>query len=137
MTERATGGCLCGTVRYAYAGDIDAAGYCHCEDCRRCTGSAFNISVGLALAQFTITAGTPKGYIRTADSGHELTRYFCPDCGSPLYTASPRHPDTIYVKAGSLDDPSLVRPGHQNWTSRTVPWSVLDPALPAFEKGRP
>jgi len=110
--------------------------YCHCVDCRKCTGSAFNVSVGLELARFAVTSGAPKGYTKQADSGHELTRYFCPDCGSPIYTASPRHPDTIYVKAGSLDDPSLVHPKQQSWTSRAVRWRAIDPGLPAYEKGR-
>jgi hypothetical protein len=44
-----------------------------------------------------------------------LTRYFCPECGSPLYTVSPVHPDVLYLKAGTLDDPRLVQPRHQNW----------------------
>ncbi len=136
MAEKITGGCLCGAVRFAYSGDPGPAAYCHCEDCRRCTGSAFNVSVALESARFEIVSGTAKGFTKRADSGNELTRHFCAECGSPLYTSSPRHPDLIYLKAGALDDPMLVQPAFQSWLGSAVPWSTIEPGLPASEKGR-
>jgi len=131
---RATGGCLCGAVRYELRGEAGPAGYCHCADCRRCTGSAFNISVRVEARDFRVVHGNPKGFTKTADSGNRLTRYFCPECGSPIYTASERHPDTYYLKAGCLDDPGLVRPTHQSWTKSRVPWSAIDRTLPSFDR---
>ena len=109
MPSTVEGRCLCGHVSYEYRGTIGSAGYCHCEDCRRCTGSAFNVSVRFDLADFHIAGGQPKRFTKRADSGNELTRHFCPECGSPIYTSSPRHPEFVYVKAGTLDDPSVVR----------------------------
>lgn len=134
MPRTITGGCLCGHIRFVYDGEPGPAGYCHCTDCRRVTGSAFNVSVPLELARLTLSVGTPKAYKRLADSGNELTRYFCPECGSPLYTASPVHPDTVYVKAGAFDDPDVVKPAIVKWNRSRVAWSVIDPALPAHEK---
>ena len=125
-----TGGCLCGAVRYEYDGEIGPANYCHCADCRRCTGSAFNIGVRVAARQFRIVKGTPRGFTKTGDSGNALTRHFCPECGSPLYTSSPRHPEFFYLKAGCLDDPAVVHPTHQNWTRSRVPWAAIGPELP-------
>jgi hypothetical protein len=135
MSETHTGGCLRGGVRFETTAKPGPGGYCHCADCRRVTGSAFNVSVAVKLADFRITKGKPKGFAKTADSGNELTRWFCGDCGSPLYTASPAHPDTIYVKAGALDDPSLVAPGHQSWTQSRVGWSVIPPEIEAHARG--
>src|SRR5258708_36888497 len=103
-----TGGCLCGAVRYEYDGEPGPANYCHCSDCRRCTGSAYNIGVRLLAAQFTITSGSPKGYSKRGDSGNELTRHFCGDCGSPPFTPSPPHPEYVYATDGSLDHPPTV-----------------------------
>lgn len=31
----ASGGCLCGAVRFTCDGELGPAGYRHCEDCRR------------------------------------------------------------------------------------------------------
>lgn len=115
MTATITGGCLCGDVRFAYNGTLGAAAYCHCSDCRKCTGSAFNVSVGVERKYFEIINGYPKGFTKKGDSGNELTRHFCSNCGSPLYTSSPRHPDLFYVKAGAFDDPTLVQPAYQSW----------------------
>ena len=55
MIEGVTGGCLCGNVRYQCEGDVGSAQtIAICEDCRRCTGSAFNIGVRVeARPRFT------------------------------------------------------------------------------------
>ena len=94
MEEKVRGRCLCGHVVYEIAGPVGPANYCHCEDCRRCTGSAFNIGVRCETAGFRILSGATKGFTKRGDSGNELTRNFCPECGSPIFTSSLRHPET-------------------------------------------
>jgi hypothetical protein len=129
-----TGRCLCGHVTWRYDGEVGPASYCHCEDCRRCTGSAFNVGVRLRRADFRITAGGPRGFTKRGDSGRELTRHFCPECGSPIFTSAPKHPDHVYVKAGTFDDPGLVRPAQQNWLASAVSWHRIAADLPASAK---
>ena len=136
MTKTVTGGCLCGAVRYAYDGEIGAAGYCHCADCRKVSGSAFGVSVRVVAAGFSIVSGQPKSYTKTGDSGRLVTRFFCPDCGSPLYTLPPLHPEVVFIKAGSLDDASLVRPERQAWTRSRVEWADIDPEITSYETSR-
>jgi hypothetical protein len=131
-----TGGCLCGAVRYVYEGEPGPANYCHCTDCRRRTGSAFNVSVRGEAASLRLLGGSPKGFTKAADSGNELTRFFCPDCGSPLWTAPQRYPGTVFIAAGCIDDPSLVRPKHQSWTDSRVPWAEVAHDLASFARGR-
>lgn len=130
-----TGRCLCGAIAYEYDGPVGAAGYCHCADCRRVTGSAFNVGVDFEWKRLRFVSGTPRSFTKRGDSGNELTRHFCGDCGSPLFTSSPRHPATVYVKAGSLDDPSLVQPDRQIWTSSAVAWGRIPSGLPSSVKG--
>ena len=136
MGDNLTGQCLCGAVKYECASAAGPAGYCHCDDCRRCTGSAFNISVRLDAAAFRIVSGQLKGFTKRGDSGGELTRHFCVNCGSPIYTSSPKHPEYIFVKAGTLDNPALVNPTHQAWVRSAVLWSRIGPELQSYEKGR-
>jgi hypothetical protein len=136
MDTTVTGGCLCGSVRYEYRGEVGPAGYCHCADCRRVSGSAFGVSVRVKAAGFRVTSGILKGYTKTGDSGRPVTRFFCPDCGSPIYTAPPLHPDTYFIKAGSLDDPSLVVPNREAWTRSRVGWAEIDPRLTKYEANR-
>jgi len=99
-------------------------------------GSAFSVSVGVERRHFEITLGSPKAFTKRGDSGTELTRHFCLDCGSPLYTSSPRHPDRVYAKAGAFDDPTLIEPAYQSWTRSSVPWGAVKAGLPAYETSR-
>ena len=135
MANTIQGHCLCGYITYEYTGPVGPAHYCHCEDCRRCTGSAFNIGVRFNVPDFRITSGKPKAFTKNGDSGNELTRHFCPECGSPVYTSAATHPEYVYVKAGTINDPTIVKPIQQNWVVSSVPWSQIDPTLRAFNKG--
>jgi hypothetical protein len=131
-----TGHCLCASIAYEYSGPIGPAGYCHCDDCRRRSGSAFGVSVMVEAAGLRVIRGRPKSFKNRGESGVELTRSFCPDCGSALFTTTAKHPESVYVQAGSLDDPRVVKPAQQSWTRSAVSWAKIDAALPAFEKGR-
>jgi len=35
----------------------------------------------------------------------------------------------VFVKAGTFDDPSLVRPERQSWVASAVSWSRIAPDL--------
>ncbi len=131
------GGYLCGSVRYKCAGDPGNASYCHCDDCKRATGGPYTVGVLAWAADLRILSGQVKGYTSIADSGRKITREFCPNCGSPLFTRAEKLPDSVFLKAGSLDTPELVRPSCQTWTKRAVPWARIDESLPCFPEGRP
>jgi len=48
--------------------------------------------------------GSPKGFTKKGDSGNELTRHFCPDCGSPLFTLSGDLKSVVLGPAVSLSE---------------------------------
>ena len=131
------GGCLCGAVQYEWRGESASASYCHCPDCRMATGGPYTVGVGVDAAGLTICSGKTKGYTKTADSGNQITREFCPECGSPLFTRAELCPDMVWIKAGSLDAPELIKPTHQTWTGMAVPWAYLDRDLPGFPDNGP
>jgi hypothetical protein len=131
------GGCLCGSVRYECAGDPGQASYCHCDDCKRATGGPYTVGVVVRAADLQILCGQVKGYTTTADSGRKITRHFCPNCGSPLFTRGEKCPELVFLKAGSLDEPERVEPNCQTWAKRAVPWAYVDEKLPCFPEDRP
>ena len=136
MTDAAaplTGGCLCGAVRYQAAGEPVFGLLCHCRDCQRQSGSAYNAALRMPAAGFRVTQGTPKFYVNTADSGNRVTRAFCGDCGSPLYLQVSTRPDLVGLRAGTLDDPSRFRPQAHVFAKSAQPWDHLDPALPRYD----
>jgi hypothetical protein len=67
MAELREGGCLCGAVRYRVVGEPLAAGVCHCNFCKRGTGSAFRAGAYFDDAAITITSGVLKAYEYRSD----------------------------------------------------------------------
>jgi hypothetical protein len=59
---------------------------------------------------FPVIRDEPKLYVRTADSGNQTTRAFCPDCGTMLFLRVSARPDLVAIRVGTLDDPSGFRP---------------------------
>ena len=129
------GGCLCGASRYQADGDAIGFVACHCRDCQHvAAGAAANI-VMLRKDEVTVTAGQAQEWTKQGDSGRRITRSFCGICGTPLFIALEMLPDMLGIMAGSLDDPSLFRPGVEIWLSSAPPWHRPAPEVPHFEKG--
>lgn len=96
------GGCLCGAVRFTAALTTHAVGACHCDQCRRWTGSAL---LSLPVAEGDI-AWTGAGRIATCQSSDWAMRAFCADCGSGLYYRVTKGPEAakIWVPLGLFDN---------------------------------
>ena len=124
-----TGGCACGAVRYECTAEPLLALNCHCRECQRFTGSAYTATLIVPKAALTVT-GRPKYYDVATDSGGTARRFFCGDCGSPLYAIPAIAPDVIGLRAGGLDDPSIYTPTIDVWTDSAQPWDCIDPELP-------
>ena len=128
-----TGGCACGAIRYACSAEPMMSLNCHCRDCQRATGSAYNTVVGVPAAKVQFTQGSPQYYETSGERGTSVRHGFCPTCGSPLVALPSAYPAMMSLHASSLDDPSWVRPAVDIWTSRAQPWDAMNPAIPKFE----
>jgi hypothetical protein len=136
MVAPFSGGCACKAVRYEVSAEPFAVMDCHCRDCQYSSGGACTTAVVVPKAAFRLTKGTPKRYATKGDSGNEIVRNFCGECGSPLYSEPPGGQIWV-VKAGSLDDPSWLKMGGALYTSSAQPWAHIDKNLAAFEKMPP
>lgn len=126
MTDR-TGRCLCGAVTFTLSAEPLAVRLCWCRDCQHL---AANGTVNLLVpAEALAVSGTLAEHVKAADSGNQLTRQFCPVCGTHLFGISSGRPQFRVVRAGNLDDPSSVRPGMNIWTASAPAWACMDPAL--------
>lgn len=131
MTDFA-GGCLCGAVRYVCSGDPEMAGHCHCEDCRRSSGSGH--SSHLAVPETSVAlSGEVRGYERAAASGNIVTRYFCPTCGAALFSRNSAMTGMMFLRASSLDDLAVFKPQMHVYVSRAASWDHCTQGLPVFD----
>lgn len=111
------GGCLCGAVRLEIAAEPFRVGICHCLDCRKHHGAIFHTFAVFPADAVSIT-GTTANY---------RDRYFCPVCGSSLFS---RSADEIEIPAGTFDTPNQVTPTYELWICRREDW------LPSFNVAR-
>ena len=108
---------------------------CHCTDCQTLSGSAFRINVASLPGSFVLKSGTPKIYIKTAESGNQRAHAFCPDCGTPIYAAAPGpNPASVGLRAGTLDCRAELRPARQGWCRSALPWSMDLTGVERFER---
>lgn len=131
---KATGGCLCGQIRYEVDADTFRAVSCHCRDCQYVSGGEPAVVVTFPSAAVHTVKGQARVFQTTADSGTRVYRSFCPNCGTPLFAGNEGHPEIIAVKIGSLDNPSGYAPAFHIWVSSAQPWHHIDPTKPAFPK---
>jgi hypothetical protein len=119
-----SGHCLCGNVTYSADAEPVAQALCHCEDCQRQTGTAFSIVIGVPTDAFTVEGDTLSWYETTgAVHGTPTRRHFCSNCGSPIFSSVEVAPNLVYIKAGTLDDPSWLVPTMEVFTRSAQPWA--------------
>jgi hypothetical protein len=127
MTTGHTGGCLCGAIRYTVNAPVTALRACHCTHCQMTSGSGASVNAVILSKDFALTKGAPKRYSDRADSGRTLQRFFCGDCGSPIYSQRDGTPERVVVRAGTFDDSSGMKISTHIWTRSARPWSHIDP----------
>ena len=62
------------------------------------------------------------------------TREFCAECGTHLTTRSPRDPNIVILKVGTLDNPATDYGGPQAviWTKDAQPYHLMPEGVPQF-----
>jgi len=128
MTTPLHGSCLCGAIRYSVDVPITELRACHCTHCQKTSGAGGSVNATIPSAALHVTQGTPKRYAAKADSGRTLYRYFCGDCGSPIYSQRATAPDLVSIRIGTLDDAGDMKITTHIWTRSARNWHYIDPA---------
>jgi hypothetical protein len=97
-----TGGCLCGAVRFTIRDCPAGFGACHCEMCRRWSGSAL---LALSVPGDRVDLTGAEQIVRF-QSSEWAERAWCGTCGSNLWYRLTHDgaPDTLELSLGLLDD---------------------------------
>lgn len=130
-----TGGCLCGAVRYRATEGPIAARVCWCRDCQKIGAGSGTVNAIFRSEAVTVE-GETRDFEGVADSGNRMHRRFCPACGTPLFSAAEARPHLLIIRAGSLDDPEIVKPSATIWIDSAPSWALIDDAQPTFD-GQP
>ena len=138
MSEKyfATGQCLCGAVKYRIASAPFRMGQCHCDDCRRSTGTGHASNAFFKKSDVN-TEGDTSSYGAVTDTGSIITRHFCPNCGSRLWGTNNAVDDVIAIAVGSLDDSSWFKADAIVYSKRKPEWDCMDESIPTFDEMPP
>jgi hypothetical protein len=116
------GQCHCGQITFEAEIDPDTVGICHCTDCQTLTGSAYRVTAHAPAAQFVLRSGTPRIYIKTAESGNRRAHGFCGNCGTPLYATDVNEPRSYGIRVGTLKQRRDLSPRKQIWHRSALGW---------------
>jgi len=128
------GSCFCGSVRFEAEVDPERVSICHCTNCQELTGTAYRVSVRAQGDQFKLVSGTPKTYVKTAESGSKRAQVFCPECGSQLYAHSVDGPRNYSLRVGVLRQRRELAPRRQIWCQSAFGWTQDLSGLPRTER---
>jgi len=126
-----TGGCLCGAVRYEIDGEALGGALCHCRTCQQAHAAPMVAFFSTPLTGFRLS-GELTGFASSA----EVTRRFCPKCGTHVLFDDSRLPAEIDVPTATLDRPEAAPPRYHIWTRSRPPWTKLDEGIPAYPERR-
>jgi hypothetical protein len=132
--SQATGGCLCGGLKYNLKTAPTQVVLCHCTHCQKASGAAFSVNALVPEGEIEFV-GEMATYEDSGESGHALRRRFCSKCGASIGSQPDSIPGFFILKAGSLDD--HASPGAavaQVWTRSKQPWVSFGFETPSFEK---
>jgi hypothetical protein len=123
---RATGGCLCGAVRYTVRGPLRGIILCHCGQCRRWHGH-LGAYTSAARAHLALQGTDALVWFASSERGR---RGFCGSCGSSLFFEAMGE-DRLGIAAGSLDQPSDLEVIGHEYVANKSDYVRIDDDLPA------
>jgi hypothetical protein len=134
MSESLTGGCLCGEIRYVVDFAVERLVACYCTDCQRMTSAGGSVNAVIPASAFRLAKGQTRVFTKKADSGNDLHRHFCGNCGSWIYNPMGGDPEQNNSEAGTFDSHEGMKIRLNVWTRSRPPWAPMDATLVTHEK---
>ncbi|RAL02537.1 GFA family protein [Aspergillus ibericus CBS 121593] len=121
-----TGRCNCASISITLPEQPERSVLCHCTNCKKAGGGSF--SVNYFVDEDDMTVEDPNEALKVyhdpnTASGNTIKRHFCSNCGSPLYTLSPKVPGKAYLKAALFE--SVSRPELVVFEERQPKWVTI------------
>lgn len=130
--QKFRGGCTCGAVRYEIEGPPVVVAHCYCENCQRSSGAGHATGAMFAASTLKITGATAE-FVLVSEKGSEVTRLFCPVCGSQLFGRNSGMIGFVNIGLGTLDDSQSLTPQVALFTRNRKSWDLADPRVTSFE----
>ncbi len=132
MSNRYAGSCLCGEVHFEVEGEFERFYLCHCEYCRKDTGSAHGANLFSSTAALKWVSGADK--VRQFNlPATRHSKCFCSTYGSALPMMQ-GNGELLVVPAGSLNSEVLIRPDAHIFGASRAGWDHALEKVPTVER---
>jgi hypothetical protein len=119
-----SGGCSCGAVRFTIARHLYAQ-LCHCDACKKRTGSAYGISVAIEDSNLEEFHGEIRTFTRIAETGNPVEYDFCPVCATTVRWRVAALRGRQVFAGGAFDKPSAFEMAGEMYTAEALPWARI------------
>ena len=133
MSVQREGGCACGALRYRLESPPMFIHCCHCLNCQRQTGSAFVVNLLIEAHRLEVLTGTPKPVDVPRDNGGAQRVFRCPHCQVAVFSEYGA-PEVRFVRGGTLDDPSWLKPTMALFCEAAQPWVASKHEMTEFPR---
>ena len=130
MDKKIRGSCLCGGVQFEVEPPFIRAGHCHCERCRKHSGTTECTQARVSREQFRLLQG--ESLIRVYGKGEGAVKAFCVNCGSSLFGGDWPEGDEISIRMGAFDDDPGIRPQYHTFVTDRAAWDEIIDNLPQY-----
>jgi hypothetical protein len=129
-----TGSCLCGEAQYSVTTEIEDFYLCHCQQCRKITGSAFTSNIQTKPVDVLWISGSEKVKRFDYSGTRTFSKVFCTECGSGLPYLNEKG-SALIIPAGSLNEHPPLRPRNNVFWKDKAQWyeaGIRAPHCPGF-----
>jgi len=133
MGIKSDGSCYCGKVHFTIKNDPKLVVNCHCDDCKKRNGTVFSTYIAVHKNDFALTRG--ESAIKQYKIENVGTKYFCSECGSPIYNENFRLPGLCLAFYGAFSNPTNFNPAFNVFSSTKHGWVDTIKSIPSFQEG--
>src|SRR6478752_3585724 len=126
MSKSICGSCLCGGVRFEVDSPFIQASHCHCERCRKHSGTAVCTQARVLGEQLVKVYGKGEGAVKA----------FCSNCGSSIFGGDWPDGSQVSIRMGAFDDDPGIRPQFHTFVADCAPWDTITDDLPQHAERR-
>ena len=133
MNKEHTGSCLCGGITFKIVGEAQRFFHCHCQRCRKSTGTGHCSNLFIATEAIEWLSGKDQKRSFKVTDAQRFVRHFCGNCGSPVpgYLEEPK---LAIVPAGTLDNEPDFQPQARIFQGSRAKWSCESDDIPCFDE---
>lgn len=132
MSTKNAGSCLCGQVCFEVEGDFERFYLCHCEYCRKDTGSAHAANLFSSTATLRWLSGQDNIRLFNLPATRH-SKCFCTTCGSALPHLQ-MNGALLVVPAGSLNGDIAIKPTAHIFIASKANWDENLEKVPAVAR---